>query len=63
MKFKNAIVEEVTFVGTPGTGISETIIEVFDWFYAGDGREVKRCYIRHLNGVICSFQREGDVIE
>lgn len=61
MKFENAIMEEVVFVGMPGTNISKTISEVFEWFYTGDGKEVKRCSIRHLNGVKISFGREGDI--
>lgn len=46
------------FEGEPGTEITETVSEVFWWFYNGDGRDTDCCSVRHLNGITVTFERE-----
>lgn len=51
-------IDEVTMSGLAGSNVRDGIVEAFDWFYTGNGRDAEKLTLRHINGVKVTFERE-----
>ena len=55
---KTVVHKGAEFESYLGSDIRESIVEVFDWYFSGEGKNCDTCTIRHLNGVKVTFERE-----